>query len=100
MHFKTESAADSSGLIRFFGYNKKNRLDFHEKMCIIGLSRMGYRLMVGQRILIPSVLVRVQVAQPKNTSRLKRRLFLLISYAYKSPVCKGAKNAKILPYTD
>ena len=25
---------------------------------------MGYRLMVGQRILIPSVLVRVQVAQP------------------------------------
>ena len=64
MHFKTESAADSSGLIRFFGYNKKNRLDFHEKMCIISLSRMGYRLMVGQRILIPSVLVRVQVAQP------------------------------------
>ena len=25
---------------------------------------LGYRLMVGQRILIPSVLVRVQVAQP------------------------------------
>ena len=26
--------------------------------------QLGYRLMVGQRILIPSVLVRVQVAQP------------------------------------
>ena len=42
---------------------------------------MGYRLMVGQRILIPSVLVRVQVAQPLtqiillklNTIRIKKK---------------------------
>ena len=43
---------------------------------------MGYRLMVGQRILIPSVLVRVQVAQPLtqiillklNTIKIKKKL--------------------------
>ena len=42
---------------------------------------MGYRLMVGQRILIPSVLVRVQVAQPLthiillklNTIKIKKK---------------------------
>ncbi len=31
MHFKTESAADPSGLIRFFGYNKKIDLIFTKK---------------------------------------------------------------------
>ena len=43
---------------------------------------MGYRLMVGQRILIPSVLVRVQVAQPNRASRQKWRLFLLFASIY------------------
>ena len=33
---------------------------------------LGYRLMVGQRILIPSVLVRIQVAQPTKKPPLWR----------------------------
>ena len=54
---------------------------------------LGYRLMVGQRILIPSVLVRVQVAQPNRTRRHLLAFFLL----FLSPYCSSEQRFYKMP---
>ena len=62
---KFEYLYKKAAVCRLFLCSKKKDLllkQFYRKIN----AELGYRLMVGQRILIPSVLVRVQVAQPVN----------------------------------